>query len=81
MKGPANHFLSFGKNSLHGRAAPANATILVVEDEANVRQGLAERLSREGCHVLEASTIATALDQLGDTIDVMLLDLSAIVGP
>ena len=74
MKGPANHFLSFGTHSLPGLAAPANATILVVEDEAIVRQGLAERLSREGFHVLEASTIATALEHLGDTIDVMLLD-------
>jgi DNA-binding NtrC family response regulator len=74
MEGPANHFLSFGKNSVPGRAAPANATILVVEDEAIVRRGLAERLWREGCHVLDASTIGTAVDQLGDTIDVMLLD-------
>ncbi len=74
MKGPANHFLSFGKHSLPGRAAPANATILVVDDDAIVRQGLVERLSREEFHVLEAPTIATALDQLGDTIDVMLLD-------
>ncbi len=53
---------------------PANATVLVVEDETIVREGVAERLSREGCHVLQASTIASALDQLGDTIDVVLLD-------
>ena len=54
--------------------AAANATVLVVENEALTRQRLRARLAAEGCHVLEAATGAAALEQLGDTIDVVLLD-------
>ena len=54
--------------------AAANATVLVVDDEARTRQRLRARLTAEGCHVLEAATGAAALAHLGDTIDVVLLD-------
>ena len=54
--------------------AAANATVLVVDDEALTRRTLRARLAAEGCHVLEAATGAAALEQLGDTIDVVLLD-------
>ena len=56
-------------------AAAANATVLVVDNEALPRQRLRAHLAAEGCHVLEAATGAAALEQLGDTIDVVLLDL------
>jgi two-component system response regulator AtoC len=52
----------------------ANATILIVDDEALIRWSLAERLKADGCHVLEAGTGAAALRQLGDGIDLVLLD-------
>jgi DNA-binding NtrC family response regulator len=74
MKGQVNYSPPFGKKSLPVPAAPANATILLVDNDALVRQALVERLSREGLHALEAPTIANALEQLGDTVDVMLLD-------
>jgi YesN/AraC family two-component response regulator len=49
-------------------AAAANATVLVVDDEALTRRTLRARLAAEGCHVLEAATATAALEQLGDTI-------------
>ena len=52
----------------------ANATVLVVDDEALVRWSLKERLSREGFNVLEAGTAASALEQIGETVDLILLD-------
>ena len=55
-------------------AAAANAKVLVVDNEALARRRLRARLAAEGCHVLEAATGAAALEQLGDTIDVVLLD-------
>jgi DNA-binding NtrC family response regulator len=55
-------------------AASANATVLVVDDETLIRRTLRARLAAEGCHVLEAATGAAALEQLGDTVDVVLLD-------
>ena len=55
-------------------AAAANATVLVVDSEALTRRTLGARLAAEGCDVLEAATGAAALEQLGDTIDVVLLD-------
>ena len=54
--------------------AAANATVLVVDDEAQTRERLRAHLAAEGCHVLEAATGAAALEHLGDTIDVVLLD-------
>jgi two-component system response regulator AtoC len=52
----------------------ANATILIVDDEALIRWSLAERLKADGCDVLEAETGASALQQLGRGIDLVLLD-------
>jgi len=52
----------------------ANATVLVVDDEALVRWSLRERLTREGFNVLEAGTATAALEQAGETVDLILLD-------
>jgi two-component system response regulator AtoC len=52
----------------------ANATVLVVDDEALIRWSLAERLKADGYRVLEAETGAAAVDHLGDGVDLVLLD-------
>lgn len=52
----------------------ANATVLVVDDEALVRWSLRERLAQDRYTVLEAGTAAAALDQVGDAVDLILLD-------
>ena len=50
------------------------ATILVVDDEALIRWSLAERLKSDGYEVLEADTGRAALEQLGEGVDLVLLD-------
>ena len=52
----------------------ANATVLVVDDEALVRWSLRERLTQDRYTVLEAGTAAAALEQAGEAVDLILLD-------
>jgi DNA-binding NtrC family response regulator len=52
----------------------ANATVLVVDDEALIRWSLAERLKADGYQVFEAETGAAALDRLPEGVDLVLLD-------
>jgi DNA-binding NtrC family response regulator len=52
----------------------ANATVLVVDDEALIRWSLAERLKADGSQVFEAETGAAALDRLPEGVDLVLLD-------
>jgi DNA-binding response OmpR family regulator len=48
--------------------------ILLVEDEAPIRAGLAERLAREGYDVLTAATRAEAMSALDRAPDLVILD-------
>jgi two-component system response regulator AtoC len=52
----------------------SKATILVVDDEALIRWSLTERLRAEGYDVLEAETGRSALEQLPEGVDLVLLD-------
>lgn len=48
--------------------------VLVVDDEALIRWSLAERLRADGHDVLEAGTVAEAIDQADHGVDLVLLD-------
>ncbi len=52
----------------------ANATVLIVDDEALVRWSLRERLIQDRFNVLEAGTASAALEQAGEAVDLILLD-------
>ena len=50
------------------------ATILVVDDEELIRWSLASRLGDEGYRVVEAGTVAQALERFREGVDLVLLD-------
>lgn len=53
----------------------SSQVILVVEDEADIREGIRILLSGEGYTVLEASTGEEALRQISDAVDLVILDI------
>ena len=53
-----------------------SATILLTEDDATLRAGLVELLTREGYHVLPAACVREACELLRGTVDLILLDVS-----
>ena len=52
----------------------STANVLIVDDEELVRWSLKERLTRDGYAVSEAGTVASALEKVGNDIDLVLLD-------
>jgi DNA-binding NtrC family response regulator len=67
-------------SGVEAMAGPSqDATLLVVEDEALLRQALVKMLRKDGFEVFEAADGSSAIDLLravGDKIDVMLLDIT-----
>ena len=49
--------------------------ILIVEDEPSIREGVRILLSGEGYIVLEADSGETALRQMNDAVDLVILDI------
>ena len=50
-------------------------TILLVEDDAVLRRGLAELFSREGYRVIEAASVREAKDKLNSDVQAVVLDV------
>lgn len=56
-------------------ASPDRPTVLVVDDEENIREAIAFTLRREGFEVLEAATGHEAIEQAGHNPNVIVLDI------
>ena len=53
----------------------SSQVILIVEDEADIREGIRILLGGEGYIVLEAATGEEALSQISETVDLVILDV------
>ena len=51
------------------------ATILLVEDDAVLRRGLAELFTREGCRMIEAASVREAKEKLNGEVQAVVLDV------
>jgi two-component system response regulator AtoC len=49
-------------------------TVLVVDDEQLIRWSLAERLKQDGYRIVEADTVASAIERHAEGVDLVLLD-------
>jgi DNA-binding NtrC family response regulator len=75
----AAYTTSLGGNGETVVAPPQRGTVLVVEDEAPLREAVVKMLRKAGFVVFEAADGASAIARLradGDEVDVMLLDLT-----
>ncbi len=52
-----------------------NATILIIEDDKDIREVLDVLLSHEGYHVLQAEEGLSALEMIDDNVDLIILDI------
>jgi len=77
MNGSSKNFPTDERNFPLTPANAPNAAVLVIDGDSKTRHRIAEGLSSEGLEVLEAATLADARSQLGDTVDVVLLDRDA----
>ena len=50
-------------------------TILLVEDDAVLRRGLAELFTREGCRMIEAASVREAKEKLNGEVQAVVLDV------
>ena len=50
-------------------------TILIVEDEPDIREGVRILLNGEGYNIIEAGSGEEALDQMNETVDLVILDI------
>src|SRR5262245_25151900 len=67
-------FRSYAEYFPQGGRIVSTANVLVVDDEDLVRWSLKERLVSNGYAVSEAATVASGLEQIGNDIDLVLLD-------
>jgi DNA-binding NtrC family response regulator len=74
MHAPLKNFPPIREKFLPAPAAAPNVTVLLVDADTAARQRIIERLSRENLTVIEASDLTAARQQLGKTVDVVLLD-------
>ena len=52
-----------------------NATILIIEDDKDIREVLDVLLSHEGYNVLQAEEGLSALEMIDDSVDLIILDI------
>jgi signal transduction histidine kinase len=72
---PTSSLLSLGLPAPTHRIPPCPKRVLLVEDNATVRDSITRRLRANGYDVTEAVTVAEVLDQVARGVDLMLTDI------